>query len=302
MDIIDFINSGGRLRKMQKSPSFISKQVSSREYYYLNLTPQKNDRETVVCGGREQCAPDYRVERSRFKFCSLEFVSAGKGILTLHKKTWPLRPGAIYFYGSHTPHCIETDSSAPMIKHFVDFSGSGLTALVKRTGLYKTPIYTTNILRVRTLFNMLLKTGVTESRHRDELCVLLLKQLLLYADETAMPQQEAFSQARQTFQQCRLYIEQNFQTLTGIEQIATACHIDKAYLCRLFKRYADETPLQFLTRLKMNRAAALLLRPEVLIKQVAEKSGYSDPCHFSRVFKRIYDIPPETFIQTARRT
>lgn len=286
---------------MNKSASFISNQVSSGEYYYLNLTPNKNLNETVVCGGREQCAPDYRIERRGFQFQSIEFVSAGKGTLTLHGKTYPLRPGTLFFYGPKIPHTIATDPEVPMVKHFVDFAGTRLTEQINGTALISIPLYTDNLFHVRSLFESLLKTGSTESRHRDELCLLILRQIILTIDETALPHQEAFSPAWQTWLRCRQYMEQNFPTLGNIEQAARDCHLDKAYLCRLFQRYANETPLQLLTRLKMGRAAEMLSGQNLLIKQVAEESGYSDPYHFSRVFKRVYGIPPEAFIQTVRR-
>jgi AraC-like DNA-binding protein len=287
---------------MEKQASFISTQVSAGEYYYLNLTPEKEQTETVVCGGREQCAPNYRMERSGFKFYSIEFVSTGKGTLTLRGKTSPLRPGALFFYGPGIPHKITTAPDAPLLKYFVDFTGSALSSLIKKTELAHTPLYAANILRIRSLFENLLQTGNTESRHRNTLCVLLLKQLILTIDETALPHQEAFSPAWQTYVRCRQHVEQNFQNLSYVGQIATECHLDQAYLCRLFHRYANETPLQLLIRLKMARAADLLSGGQLLIKQVADLCGYPDPYHFSRVFKRVYGIPPETFIKTVRRT
>jgi AraC-like DNA-binding protein len=286
---------------MNKSASFISTQVSSGEYYYLNLTPNKDLKETVVCGGREQCASNYRIERNGFKFYSVEFVSAGKGALELRGKSYPLGPGALFFYGPGISHKIKTDPAAPLLKHFVDFAGTGLSGLIKKTELFHTPLYTSSLLRIRSLFESLLKTGGTESRHRDVLCVLLLKQLILCIDETALPYQEAFSPAWQTYLRCRQHIEQNFPTLGNMEQTARDCRLDKAYLCRLFQRYANETPLQLLTRLKMGWAAEMLSGQNLLIKQVSEEAGYPDPYHFSRVFKRVYGIPPEAFIQTVRR-
>jgi AraC-like DNA-binding protein len=51
----------------------------------------------------------------------------------------------------------------------------------------------------------------------------------------------------------------------------------------------------------MGQAAEMLSGQNLLIKQVAEEAGYPDPYHFSRVFKRVYGIPPEAFIQTVRR-
>ncbi|MEN8253979.1 MAG: AraC family transcriptional regulator [Verrucomicrobiota bacterium] len=287
---------------MNNKAPFISDQVSVGEYYYLNLTPEIGIREAIVCGGREQCMPDYRIERRGFKFMSIEFVSTGKGSLTLCGKTSPLQPGALFFYGPGIPHTIETDSDAPMLKHFVDFVGSNLVGLIKKTDISSAPVYAPNILRIRTIFDSLLQTGKEETRHRDELCVLLLKQLILTINEAAYSQQEAFSPAWQTYLRCRDHIEQSFQSLRSVGQIADECSLAEEYLCRLFQRYANETPLQLLTRLKMNQAVELLSHSGLLVKQVAEETGYPDPYHFSRVFKRIYGIPPETFRQTSRRT
>jgi len=52
----------------------------------------------------------------------------------------------------------------------------------------------------------------------------------------------------------------------------------------------------------MARAAELFSTQGLPGKEAAETCGYTDPCHFSRVFKRVYGIPPGTFIQTVRRT
>ncbi|HNX52243.1 MAG TPA: AraC family transcriptional regulator [Pontiellaceae bacterium] len=286
---------------MEKEPSFISTQVSAGDYYYLNLSPGKDVKAAIVCGGREQCAPDYQVDRDGFKFCSIEFVSAGKGILTLQEETYPLQPGAVFFYGPGIPHRIKTDPQAPLVKHFIDFTGQELKTLVERTRFFQRPLYATHPIKILSVFENLLQTGRTDSRHQKALCLLLLKQLILHIDDSSMPHQEVLSPAWQTYLRCRGLLEQNFRRLKNIEQAAAACRLDKAYLCRLFQRYASETPLQLLTRLKMNRAAELLSGRTMLIKQIAQESGYSDPYHFSRVFKRAYGIPPESFQQTVRR-
>lgn len=286
---------------MKKQAEFISTQVSAGEYYYLNLTPKKEQPEVIVCGGWEQCAPNYRMERDGFKYDSIEFVSAGNGTLTLRGKSTPLRPGALFYYGPDIPHVIETDPDAPMLKHFIDFSGSGLSGLIRQTELAHTPLYTFGILRIRSIFENLLQTGNTESRHRNALCLLLLKQLILTIDETGLSRQEACSPAWQTYLRCRQHIEGNFQTIRTVGEIAAECHLDSTYLCRLFQRYASETPRQLLVRLKMARAADLLSGQALLVKQVADQSGYPDPYHFSRVFKQVYGISPESFRQTIRK-
>jgi len=220
----------------------------------------------------------------------------------MHGKTYPLRPGAIYCYGPRVKHIIETDPDRPMLKHFVDFTGNALVELLKTTGfLQGKPLYVSRPFRIRSIFENLIQTGNTESRNRDALCALLLRQLILYADDYSMDPDAAFSPAWQTYLRCRQHIERAYLEITSIHEIATRCFVDQAYLSRLFKRFADETPLQLLTRLKMGKAADLLSNRDLLIKQVAEEVGFSDPYHFSRVFKRVYGIPPETFSKAARR-
>jgi AraC-like DNA-binding protein len=67
------------------------------------------------------------------------------------------------------------------------------------------------------------------------------------------------------------------------------------YLCRLFRRYDNQSPYQYLLRLKMSRAAERLKQPGALVKQVAEEAGYDDPFHFSRVFASVFGLSPTAF-------
>lgn len=282
--------------------SFISSQVSAGEYYYLNLTPTIDAKETIVCGGREQCAPDYCIDRKSFRYHTIEFVVSGKGTLIVAGQTYGIQPGMIFCYGPEIPHVIQTDPELPLLKHFVSFVGHNFTDLLERTVFrLGIPLFASRPFRIHSTFENLIVTGNTPSRNRDTLCNLLLRQLILTADDTALDTAMTASPSWQTYLRCRQYIETNFLEIESVKYAAAACNLDQAYLARLFKRFAEETPLQLINRLKMNRAAELLGNRNMLIKEVAEVVGFTDPYHFSRVFKRVYGIPPETFTQTASR-
>lgn len=77
--------------------------------------------------------------------------------------------------------------------------------------------------------------------------------------------------------------------------MAQECHVDAAYLCRLFRRYGHQSPYQYVLRLKMNAAAELLQKPDALVKQTAKQIGFSDPFHFSRAFKSVFGLAPDAF-------
>ena len=51
----------------------------------------------------------------------------------------------------------------------------------------------------------------------------------------------------------------------------------------------------------MQRARELLTLPNIRIKAVAARLGYTDPLYFSRVFKRIVGLPPEAYHRRVAR-
>ena len=73
-------------------------------------------------------------------------------------------------------------------------------------------------------------------------------------------------------------------------------------LCRLFHRFSDDSPYQLLLKLRVNLSVDLLLGTDLLVKQVAERAGFDDPFHFSRVFKRMQGISPAAFQRMHKRT
>ena len=68
------------------------------------------------------------------------------------------------------------------------------------------------------------------------------------------------------------------------------------YVARLFSRFARTGAYRFLLRLRMNRAAELLIDDGLMVKEVADKLGFPDAFTFSRAFKRIHGVPPSGLV------
>jgi AraC-like DNA-binding protein len=145
------------------------------------------------------------------------------------------------------------------------------------------------------LFEELIESGLHFGGNNAALCSKLLECLALKLEASTAPLGGVETPAFATYQQCRRHIEQHFIRLQTLEQVAGECHTDKAYLCRLFRRYDHQSPYQYLLRLKMNHAAERLQQSGTLVKQVAEEIGFADPFHFSRVFRNILGLAPKAF-------
>lgn len=285
-----------------KSASFISKQVLSGEYYFLNLHPEKGSPGDVVCGGLEWCAPDYRVVRNRFRYHSIEYVVSGRGELAVRGQRFPLRAGAMYYYSPTTPHEIVSDAAQPLVKHFVDFCGPRFTRLLLRHPLAAhRPCYFAPSMRAAELFAAVQQSGRGTGPQAPSICACQLELLILQTAENALSPDDAESSAQHTYQRCRQLVEERFLELRGLDDIAAACHANGPYLCRLFRRYGSEPPYQLLLRLKMRHAADLINGSRALVKQAAKATGFADPYHFSRVFKKVYGVSPNAFLRATSR-
>ena len=71
------------------------------------------------------------------------------------------------------------------------------------------------------------------------------------------------------------------------------CH--PSHLCKSFKRYFDETPTDFLNRLRLRRAVKLLADPDLKIASAAAELGFESLSHFHRLFKRLYGLTPAQY-------
>lgn len=275
-------------------PDFLRQSIDHGRTFYREEPGQTAL--AVVCGGREHCAVDFRVERAGFPYLGLEWVASGRGTLWLAGRRHPLHAGSLFLYGPGIPHRITTDPADRMVKYFVDCQGAGARQLLRRHG-FAIPSFRQvgREAPIMAIFDLLVEVGTGSSPMAAPLLARLFEALLVAASgsEPALTPREG--RARETFLRCRAHLEKNLRSLTNMEQAARECHLDPAYLSRLFRRFAGESPHRFLARLKMNAAAVQLMRRNALVKEVAAEFGYADPYHFSKAFKKVHGVAPEIF-------
>lgn len=281
-------------------PAFVSTQVTDAQRYYLDLKPKKTGRIVVVCGGRERMAPDYRVARETFPFLCVEFVAEGSGTVMLNGKEHLLRPGIVFAYAPGVAHEIRSNPSHPMLKYYVDFVGREAAELLHATLLGTwLPAQISAPQEIAEIFESMQRDAFAEGSLGPDLCAAQLRLLLLKIAQRGMLPKAAEPRALASYQRARRYMETNFATLKTAEDVARGCHMTPVHLSRIFRRFGRTSPYQFLTRLKMNHAAELLVESGLLVKEAAERLGYANQFQFSRAFKRVYGLAPDHF---ARRS
>ncbi len=103
---------------------------------------------------------------------------------------------------------------------------------------------------------------------------------------------EPLSRARQL-------LLQRFDRAHTTESVARAAGLSTGHLRRRFKAIFGCTPMEFLERVRMERAARLIKAGVLPIKEVARQVGYPNANNFSTAFKRFHGTPPQSHRRTA---
>ncbi len=285
-------------RKVPVPPAFVSQQVTTARRFYLKLRPKPGYGLTVVCGGWEECAPDYLIDRKTFPFLSVEFVTAGRGELVLNGRHHALEPGTVFTYGPGISQRISPAPGSRLGKYFVDFAGERGRALLLECKLAPgTCVQLSTSVEARPAFETLVRLGSGHHPVTARACALQVELLLLAVVRSTQPGSPSERRSLATFERCRQHIDTNYLSLATLEQAASACHVDSAYLCRLFQRFQSETPFRYLQRLQMQWAAERLHTTGRLVREVADELRI-DPFQFSRTFKRIHGVSPTAFLSS----
>lgn len=97
------------------------------------------------------------------------------------------------------------------------------------------------------------------------------------------------------------YIESGFTRQISLEETAEAVGVSPAHLSRMFMEVVGVSFIDYLTKLRIERAKELLRKGETSVKVIALSSGYTDPNYFSRIFKKSVGATPSEYLAALGR-
>ncbi|MEK3913063.1 helix-turn-helix domain-containing protein [Paenibacillus sp. FSL H7-0331] len=96
------------------------------------------------------------------------------------------------------------------------------------------------------------------------------------------------------------YMKQHLSEPIGIPEIVESIGISSSLASQVFKQEMGETIYNYLTQLRMERAAELLLKTEWRISEIAVMVGYQHENSFIRSFRKFKDITPGKYREMMR--
>jgi len=238
--------------------------------------------------------PDYRwhgLERGDGPLYLFQYTWAGEGQLTTPAGTWNLPRGWGFFAEIPSDHVYQL---APGADHwdqsFVLLRPRGAEALwtSARARLGPAGPFPPDAGPAPALETLV--RAAAEGRIPDpfEASALAYSFLLSLARHAANPEGTRLPDAVLRAQRL---LDEGWNRPWNLTEVAREVGLSPAHFHRTFRRHTGSTPLEWLTRRRMEKAVELLGRGPT-VEAVARQLGFADTGHFIRVFRRWTGITP----------
>jgi len=86
------------------------------------------------------------------------------------------------------------------------------------------------------------------------------------------------------------YIEEHYSEKVSLGKVADECYVSQWHLSKLLNKHTGQNFYDILNGIRIREAKKLLSDPSMRISEISEIVGYTDPAHFSRIFKKLEGV------------
>jgi two-component system, response regulator YesN len=91
------------------------------------------------------------------------------------------------------------------------------------------------------------------------------------------------------------YVQTHLGEKISLTEVAEHLHLNSSYFSRMYKKETGEGFVEYVTRVKMEKALELLDQSIKTVEQIAYELGFESKSYFLKTFKRFYGLSPKSF-------
>jgi AraC-like DNA-binding protein len=97
------------------------------------------------------------------------------------------------------------------------------------------------------------------------------------------------------------FIEEHFSDPISIEDIVSHSQVSRRHFFRLFEQAVGVSPMEYLKKLRLQKAASMLLTTNASVTQIAFACGFNDSNYFSSLYHKEFGMSPTHFKKDGQR-
>ena len=247
-------------------------------------------------------------------FCELVIVTKGRGLQCLEGMDLPITAGDIFLLQGRQRHFFHDRENLELINVMYNpdqlvlpekdlRSMPGYCAMFMLEPTYRKQHRFASRLHLKRV-QLAKALAITDEMERE--CqnrtpgreVVLrakLQELIAYLARAYTQENSTEAQALLRVGDVIVAMENDHTTNWKLDDLARIAHMSKNNLLKVFRKATNQTPIDYLMRLRVQRAMDLLRNPELSITDIAFSVGFNDSNYFTRQFRKITGIPPRQF-------
>lgn len=234
------------------------------------------------------------------QFSELFYVLSGKGVFYIEDEIVPVETDDLMIINPHVEHTEKTLPNDPM--EYIVFGVEGLAFSFDdpdsgNTKGYSYYSYGADKSQLINFAQLMVKEFRDKKPGFELVCHGLLQVLLIFISR----KQHLNVISDTSFQlskECALakrYIDANYSKNITLDSLAEITHINKFYLAHSFTECMGQSPINYLTEVRLAASKQQLTTSNMSIAQIATNNGFSSQSYFSQIFKKKVGITPQQY-------
>lgn len=276
------------------------------QYFSAGMNPNPHEDDlSILFSGEGRPNGLHSIGPAIHDYYLIHTVLAGQGQFVIRDKsyscstgdTFIIFPGELFFY--------QASKEQPWHYLWVGFTRHGASALMDVLGVSPDqPVIRDSVNpQIKSYYDQL--QSCFQSNLQSDLANLaaggwlrlLLQQLALSQHKLNLPTLD--SSIDRVVKQAIQFITLQYTQTISIEHLSSMLGYHRTHLSKLFKQTTGLSPMQYLLKIRMQRAE-LLLASSMTIDQVATSVGFSDALYFSKKFRKWRGQSPTEYRNTLR--
>lgn len=272
------------------------------EKYLKHFTNNEFDIQIAECGV-EQYPGSSKHEYTVRRYYVLHYVESGVGFYEVNGKRYKLQANDGFILRKNDKVKYYSNPKNPWKYYWIAIQGEQIDEVLSKTTLLKEYVChfevnseSAQLIKEIVRFNQNnLNNDLTNLWNHSQLYAFLYQINLEFVNKVEITTANLSQNQLADF--IIDYIYENYDQKILVQDIADEFNISRSYLYKICTKRFEKTPKEILLDLRLSDSKHLLLYTDLLVKEIADQVGFSNPLYFSKVFKATYGYSPSEYRQ-----
>lgn len=231
---------------------------------------------------------------------NIHYVVSGKGYVECDGVVHTLEAGEAVLYFPLQQQHYYSSKDDPWDIRWVHFYGSGLQDYMIERGFHKSQLWTVRQPAAweQVHEELLVEAETFRMLHPTKLAALTFAILAVFVEQAVPISGSKASSSGNRILELLPFMQQEAAQPFVLEYWAEQAGVSPYYFCKLFRSVMEMTPMDFITRSRLQMAKQWLLeRKEMNIGQIAGDAGYPSVSYFNKRFMEHEGMTPTVYRQ-----